>query len=209
MGVRMAGGLAWEVGGATVSVVDRACGSCPACAAKRPHWCRAPRQQGTEVLRVPAVPPAPVQAWVTGLAAVQAAELVAGSTVLVLSTADADAARDLVGLVHDGPALATADARDPDVRRMLADTLPTGRAPAVLALTTGRAAVRAVDRGGVVCLPDEVPEPPTVTEVVQRELTVVGALDVPSLVAGIGAHRFADALSRTIRSSPARGARNE
>jgi hypothetical protein len=64
----------------------------------------------------------------------------------------------------------------------LADATPTGRAEVVLSLIDGRAATKAVARGGVVCLPDRQLPMPTVTEVVQRELRLVGVHSLRDLL---------------------------
>ncbi|NEK85214.1 hypothetical protein GCU60_05475 [Blastococcus saxobsidens] len=197
-------GVGYRVAGSTVTVVDRACGACPPCQAGRSYWCSRPREAGPELVTVDGAGQRPVAAWLTGLSAVRAAGLPPHSTVLVLSTADPTPVRELVGLVHPGPVLAIADARDPGIRETLAATTDNGRAPAVLALAAARSAVRAVDRGGVVCLPDAEVDPPSVTEVVQRELTVVGPRDLTRLVATSGSAALADALHRTVGSDGTR-----
>ena len=100
----------------------------------------------------------------------------------------------MMGLVFTGRVIATADPKDPAIRARVAALTETGRAPVVVALADAQMAVHAVARGGVVCLPDAAVQTPTVTQLVQRELTLVSARDVAALVRLAGRARLEAAL---------------
>ncbi len=108
-------------------------------------------------------------------AAVLAADLAADAYLVVL--ASDPALVDLCRAVHPGPVVAADDA----VSLRGAIPTPTGRADAVVTTTAARAAVRAVRRGGVVCLPWAEVDAPSVTEVVQREVRLVSAPSLDAL----------------------------
>ncbi|HEU5037980.1 MAG TPA: hypothetical protein VFT70_13320 [Nocardioides sp.] len=169
-----------------VVLVDHACGACTACAAGAGLWCLTPTPEGRDL--TPALPADRVDAVVHALLAVAA--LVAtptGATALLLADPESPVAvlaRALAGgrlVVTDDPA---------EARTALADE-PTGRAAVVVAGDDARAAVRAVRRGGHVCLVDPVAVPPSVTEVVQREVTLVGPRDVTAVAARIDTELWA------------------
>jgi hypothetical protein len=84
---------------------------------------------------------------------------------------------DLCRPVHPGPMVTGTSAK----AAASLITTPTGRADAVVTLSQAREAVRAVRRGGVVCLPLLPVDAPSITELVQREVRLIGAH-------GIGAH---------------------
>lgn len=82
----------------------------------------------------------------------------------------ADAAARLTGTT----VLTAAQPRDVEVEAELARRRPTGRADVVLVGNDARQAVRSVRRGGVVCIGGAEPVLPSITEVVQREVRLVG-----------------------------------
>jgi hypothetical protein len=110
-------------------------------------------------------------------------------TVLVLSEHAPGPLSRLATMLHVGPVLSASSASDPVVRSQLATTTASGRADVVVADADARAAVKAVIRGGLVCLPSAAVETPSVTELVQREVTLVAARDVTAMVAELGPQR--------------------
>jgi hypothetical protein len=117
---------------------------------------------------------------------------------LVLTTGSPELVTDLVGPWHRGAVLVAGDARDPDMRRRLSALSSTGRAPLVLTVTDVRAAVRAVERGGQVCGPDDGLRLPSVTELVQRDVRLVSARGIEALAAGSSWAELADRMSSVI-----------
>lgn len=108
-------------------------------------------------------------------AAVHAAALPADAVLLVL--ASAPELGDLCRAIHPGSVLEAQDAREVhDVIRTA-----TGRADAVVTTHAARSAVKAVRRGGVVCLPWTDVDAPSVTEIVQREVRLVGVESTAAL----------------------------
>jgi hypothetical protein len=93
---------------------------------------------------------------------------------------------DLLRLVHSGIVLVTSDPRDLAVKKQLSELNGIGRADVVVSLHSGRDSVAVVRRGGTVCLPQEVVDMPTVTELAQREVLVVGPRSISDLVNRVG-----------------------
>jgi hypothetical protein len=112
--------------------------------------------------------------WVEVLCALVDADLPDTDTVLVLSQQPAAPVIELVRLFHDGPVLASPDGRDHETREHLTASSPTGRAQAIVTLSDARTAVRSVQRGGTVCLPGFAVDAPSVTELVQRDVRLLG-----------------------------------
>jgi len=73
-----------------------------------------------------------------------------------------------------GIVYAADDLKDPQLREVLTSR-PTGRADGIVVRHEAAAAVRAVRRGGVVCVGSIEPHLPSVTDLVQREVRLVGA----------------------------------
>lgn len=65
--------------------------------------------------------------------------------------------------------------KDPELRSALAKATAFGRADVVVTWRSGREAARAVRRGGVVCVGAADADLPSITELVQREVVLVGA----------------------------------
>lgn len=112
----------------------------------------------------------------TAAAAVESARdggfLASGDVLLVLAAeVHLGLLSDLCREVHPGPLVSSTTARD----AVGLITTPTGRADVVVTLFQAREAVRAVRRGGTVCLPLAEVDAPSVTELVQREVRLVGA----------------------------------
>lgn len=183
-----AGSLRARRDGDDIVVDDRSCGRCPTCAAGFRLWCADPAE-GDEVLRATSeLDPAAALLALTAAAAFAASSTTPDQVVLALDEATGSGAADpfdlarLLGRVHPGPVLAARDAADPGVRAELARLTELGRADVIVATAQARSAVKAVRRGGTVCLPAAHVDASTVTELVQRELRLVGARDVRGLL---------------------------
>lgn len=173
MGIPSTGGLLVRPEGAQTTAADVSCRECPPCRRGHTYWCSAPARASTHVdfatgdwelvLR-----------WLALLASLVDRRPPPGQPLLVLSRQPQDTVVHLVGRVHDGPVIASTDGRDIDSRNALATLTATGRATTVAATHNARAAVRSVQRGGVVHLPDLSVSLPSVTEVVQRDVRLLG-----------------------------------
>jgi threonine dehydrogenase-like Zn-dependent dehydrogenase len=183
-------------GPSATDVVDISCGSCEACVAGARLWCDDPRQEG-RVLVSTRVGSAAASVSALLLAdAVRSAELGGDEVVLVLGGGEARAAAALVRRIHPGEVLVASDAKDAALREQLDALRPSGRADVVAAAADDRTAVRAVARGGDVCLAGEAAPASSVTELVQREVRLVGPRDVAGLVAAVGRMTAESALSQ-------------
>jgi len=171
-----------------VVLVDHACGGCAACAAGATLWCLHPTVEGHDLS--PEVPLSRAADLVGALLAVAALqEVPASETVLVHGDADGATAM-LVRSFAAGRVVVASDLVA--VRDELA-TETTGRAAVVVAGKDARGAVRAVRRGGHVCVADPTAVLPSVTELVQREVTLVGPLDVVGVARRVDAGLWAAA----------------
>ena len=117
---------------------------------------------------------------VSAAAAVIAARLDPHAVLLVLDSSVELA--ELCRAVHPGPVLAATHARE--VCEQI--TTRTGRADAIVTTRQARAAVRAVRRGGSVCLPWADVDPPSVTELVQREVQLFSSESLVEFMAVYG-----------------------
>ena len=178
-------GLRAVPGEGTTQLVDSRCGTCAACRSARDYWCLDARDSGTVLAELAdARDSGLVARWTSALAALTVVRRDPGSALLVLTDRDGASVAALVEPLHDGPVVVTHDPRDPEMRTRLVELSPTGRAPLVLTVTDVRKAVRAVERGGQVCGPDDRVRLPTVTELVQRDVTLVSARGIDALVVG-------------------------
>jgi hypothetical protein len=170
--------------GDSTHVLDVHCGHCAACRAALDFWCLDAREEGPVLcsLERPVVADE-LHRWLGALAALATTSPAPDSVLLVLEDVDADAAAELVRPWHAGPVLASRDGRDAEARDRLTALSPTGRAQTVLTLHDARTAVRSVERGGHVCLPDIGVGAPSVTELVQRDVKLVAARRIDDLVA--------------------------
>jgi len=124
-------------------------------------------------------------------AAVLAAGLAPDAVLVVLDDEPAlGALGALCAALHTGVVLTAADARA--LQGQI--TTPTGRADAIVTTRAARSAVRAVRRGGTVCLPWADVDAPSVTELVQREVRLVGTDSLQALMAS-----YPDAAAQCLR----------
>lgn len=164
-----------------VDIGDVSCGACSACAGGAPLWCANPVEHGVVLCSVRADSRDPLQSLLI-LASVDAAQIDGDQVIVVVGHDDGDALARLLRLVHGGTVLATTDLKAPELRSALSASRPSGRADVVATLGSARDAVRAVTRGGTVCLTGTTPADATVTEVVQREVRLVGPQDLRSVI---------------------------
>jgi hypothetical protein len=177
-----------------VVLVDRSCGSCASCTAAAPLWCLRPEVEGRDL-----TPPSTLELIdVLGAALASAAALVeapAASTVLVIDEQHGPLATLVRALVPSARIVVSPDPFDPRTRSALADLEPSGRAPVVVAGRDARAAVKVVRRGGHVCVGDPGARMPSITELVQREVTLVGPRDLAAVVRRAGESAWAAAVT--------------
>lgn len=187
MSTSTVGALSVQTSGAQTVVEDRACAACAACRAGWAVWCSSPLARGEHVLRLDvALTGEEILPPLLASAAFVASARRGDAIVLAVGSAGPVSLPALVRLVHGGEVIAAAGAGEPAARAVLADLSPTGRADVVVSCGDIRAAVRAVSRGGVVCLPGASGSGPSITELVQREVRLVGPRRLGDLVAAAG-----------------------
>ncbi|MDN4160191.1 hypothetical protein [Nocardioides abyssi] len=162
--------------GTEALLADRSCGTCEPCAAGASLWCRSPRS--TARTSSPALPGDVAPALRSAVLAVAALlDAPAARTTLVVGH-EGSATLVLARLLVDGAVLAAPSLTDPALKAQVAAREASGRAAVVVAGDDVRSAVRAVRRGGHVCVPGQGAEMPSVTELVQREVTLLAPQDV-------------------------------
>lgn len=163
-----------------VVFVDRSCGGCAPCGSGATLWCASPSVTGRVLTApFPAVLAPALRTALLGAAALAAAPDVA--TVLMAVAAEGPLPV-LARAVSSSRLVAGPDLAAPELRAELGRLEPSGRARVVVAGADVRAAVRAVRRGGIVCVADQTARLPSVTELVQREVSLVGARDVAGVL---------------------------
>jgi len=179
-----AGALTATRRGENVVVQDRSCESCATCKSGFRLWCTQPGDACDLFSPVTRLDPRDLLRSLTASAAFLEARVVSHAVVLVLDHASDDpmSLENVLRKLHPGAVFATSDASDKDIRVCIADASENGRADAVVASHLARDAIKAVVRGGIVCLPADSVESPTVTELVQREVRLVGARSVHDLL---------------------------
>lgn len=166
--------------GADAVLVDRSCGRCGACLAGATLWCLSPSTSGRDV--GDPVPADRIGSLIAALLAAAAlAEVPAVGTVLAVGDAEG-ALGVLLRAITDTRVLWAGDPSDARIKGELAHLESSGRAPVVVAGPDVRSAVRAVRRGGHVCTGGSAVTLPSVTELVQREVTLVGPRDVAGVL---------------------------
>jgi threonine dehydrogenase-like Zn-dependent dehydrogenase len=170
--------------GDRVVVVDRSCGHCPTCTSGFLLWCTDHGSEHEIMVPVTVMDPRSVLRSLTACAAFVIAGVDPSAVVLVLDEESSDpmAVTVLLRSIHPGLVLATSDPADTATRRAISQASVHGRADVVVARHLARAAVKAVVRGGIVCLSADTVEGLTVTELVQREVVLVGARSIQDLL---------------------------
>lgn len=179
------------------AVVDLSCGGCSNCRAEARVWCSTPLPDGPVLVEVPATQ---AESALHGLLIADAVRCAAPSgehAVLAIGGEAAEVAARLVRMLHDGLVLTAPDARDAGARAALEAARPSGRADVVACDASDRAGVRAVARGGDVCLALDRRAETTVTELVQREVRLVGPGSLTALLALLGRQAVEQVLART------------
>jgi len=158
-----------------VTVFDHSCGTCPQCSAGWSLHCSVIIDTGVTALIAPGDDPEALLRRVTASSALSALAPDSANVVLCLDEAapEGPTLADFVRCVHSGPVLEAATPTDPPIVQALAGMTALGRADIVVTTSQARAAVKAVRRGRWVCLPLADVTAPTITEVVQREVTLV------------------------------------
>lgn len=181
------GALRARRSGDVLVVEDRSCRACDPCRAGFVLWCVSPAP-GSEVLRLVSDrdPDAAIRS-LTAAAALCTGDVDPISLVLAVDDDpgdpdDALALHRLVRHAHQGPLLAARHTAAPGLREELAGQSELGRADVIVTTGQARAAVKAVRRGGTVFLPNTPIDGPSVTELVQREVRLVGARDLRPLI---------------------------
>ena len=171
-------------------LVDHACGACASCTTGAPLWCATPVADGRDL--TPGLPADRIAGLAHALLTVAALDAApAAAAVLVVGDPQGPTAV-LARALADGRVVV---ASEPAAARGELAGEPTGRAAVVVAGTDARAAVRAVRRGGHVCVADPTATLPSVTELVQREVTLVAPQDVAALAARIDTDLWAAAVA--------------
>ncbi|GAC1322584.1 MAG: hypothetical protein NVSMB13_01220 [Mycobacteriales bacterium] len=198
-------GLVVTADGGKAQLVDVRCRLCAACRIGRDYWCLDALAAGPVLAEMAAaLDRALIWRWLSALAALAAARAEPNSPLLVLGQDSPEPILDLLAIWHRGPVVVATDARDPGMRNRLSGLSSTGRAAMVVTVTDVRSAVRAVERGGQVCAPDDGRALPSVTELVQRDVRLVSALSIDALVAPSSWAVLADRLSAVVGASTAR-----
>jgi hypothetical protein len=158
-----------------VTLLDHSCGACPECTAGWPLYCTSIRDEGVTALVTAGNNPEAVLRRVTTASALAALAPDSARVVLCLDEASPEGPTlaDFVRCVYPGPVLEATSPTDPHVVQALAGSTSLGRADIVVTTSQARAAVKAVRRGRWVCLPFAEVVAPTITELVQREVTLV------------------------------------
>lgn len=156
-------------------LVDLSCGRCLECEAGAPVWCREQDEEGREIVRVPAGLAAEALEALLAAAALEHAPK--GVPVLVVAVPGSPLP-ELVRRLRADDCVVCGDPADGEVREALAALDPTGRAPVLVTTGDARRAVKTVRRGGHVCVSGTAAALPSITELVQREVTLVGPRDL-------------------------------
>lgn len=182
-------------------LVDLSCGRCPECEAGAPVWCREQGEEGCEVVRVPAaLAPEALEALLAAAALEQAPQ---GVPVLVVA-APGSPLPELVRRLRADDSVVCGDPADGEVREALAALDATGRAPVLVTTGDARRAVKAVRRGGHVCVSGTAVALPSITELVQREVTLLAPRDLAPVTTRIDPPEL-----RTLLATPVTARRAE
>lgn len=179
----------------TAHIFDRSCGRCDVCQLGWSVWCEQ-MGEGRALCSIPTqLSVSFATAMLMATSALMVANLDGSAVVAVFSPLGDEALFRLVQLVHRGTVVATSDLRDPVFKSYIAGISVTGRPDAIVTVSGGRDAVMAVKRGGIVCLANSVADMPSVTELAQREVRVLGPRDLSAVVEFIGRKQVEDAFN--------------
>lgn len=174
-------------------LVDGACGSCGSCMAGAGLHCTRPLAEG-RVLTEP-VPLAVAEELLAAIFAVAALTEVPETETVVVAAQDSSSLAVLVRAISPSRVLLATDLRDDTLRAELSRLEPSGRARVVVAGGDVRAAVRAVRRGGYVCVGGPALDLPSVTELVQREVSLVSPRDAAAVLDRVSAQVWSAAVA--------------
>ena len=182
-----------------VMIVDASCGFCAECASGVRLNCTVPDALGG--LCGPAVPSAAAAGLTRALLTAAALATIApeaDSTPIAAIGRNAEAVATFARRAAGTEVISAPDSRDPALRRRLADAHVTTRPRIALSASSLRSAVRLARRGGFAAAPGDVSDLPSVTEVVQREVTLAQAHSVRDLLQTLSPEDWADAAAAVL-----------
>lgn len=183
------------VTGSESEIVDLSCGHCELCVAGSRSWCESP-VGGSDSRLGWGAPTEKLELLVEAALVASAAMQVnlQGATVAVVGQ-DRQPLVEMVKGLGATRVLNAPDTFDTELLSALGQVEATGRAGVVLTLGDARSAVLSVRRGGVVCVGRNAGVLPSLTELVQREVRVLGPRDVVALLDAIGPKTWAAAVA--------------
>jgi D-arabinose 1-dehydrogenase-like Zn-dependent alcohol dehydrogenase len=180
----------------TVTFADASCGACEECSAGVRLWCTNPCDEPARVgAAVPGEYADLIESALLSVAALVALRPLDRHETVLATGASAGAAAVFARKITGAAVLTASDPRDEDVRRQLADQDSSGRASVIVATDHLRDAVRAVRRGGYVCGAPNTDLLPSVTELVQREVSLIGPQDITELCQELSPDDWTSALA--------------
>lgn len=176
------------------ALLDASCGACDRCTDGLDFWCTSPsfENEGTLLAELGLMPSEHTLMVVLGLTALAGRSPV--RTPVLIETPEVEIAQRIAALLAPAQTFVTDDSRGVETRKQLAAASRTGRAGTVLNVVDHGKAVRAVERGGVVVVTPSAAVRATLTEIVQRELSVVGVTSLAHL-RSIGPEPLSEALA--------------
>lgn len=190
-----------SVGTGSDTIVDASCGQCLACDEGMSLWCREPNESGAR--RFADVPSEHADTIVRSLETAFAlagvpADAKDSSPILVVGDS-AEVVAVFARRIVDSEVVTAQRSPDAGVRERLTAHHASGRARVGASADSLRMAARAVRRGGYVCGATSAEPLPSVTEVVQREVSLIPARDVRGFGDAFTVADWADAITAASR----------
>jgi hypothetical protein len=179
-------------------IIDLSCGNCESCAAGSRSWCERPGTDGEREGRCTGwtAPTDRLDKLVkAALVASAAMHTDLGCLTVTVVGQDRQALIEMVLGLGATRVLNAPSTLDDDLLAALRKVAATGRPDVVLTLDNCRSAVLSARRGGVVCVGANAGVLPSLTELVQREVQVVGPGDLFSLLDALGPITWAAAVA--------------
>lgn len=189
-----------SAGEGSALIADLSCGECEHCTSGFSLWCAAPDEANARVAADVRADLAEslIQSLLAtaALASIPAAAFDHSPVVAIGDSAAVVAT--FARRVVPGPILTARDSRDESLREHLAQAHASGRPRVAISGDSLRAAVRLTRRGGFACGPLDTGALPSVTELVQREVTVPEARSVRELLASLTPQDWTDASATAV-----------